>query len=289
MGTRSRGRGAAAAFGLLLLLVGIVGGILLALRAERLPDDTIDDFARAPVGCTTTLDFTSTGTFYVYQETGAVGPPPDGNCSPRAVPEPAFGFELRRGDDVVTTLEDASIAYESGGRTGRSVASFDIDEPGQYELAAVGTDATSVAAVGRAPTAGVDETRRAAVLVGAVGGLLGFLLLVLAGRRSRRAAAPSPPVGPVWGRSTSDLDTALPPPPPVGRVPMPTVPTEPEEVPPPLPFRRPPSSISPPSSHWAPPTAGEPVGDLIEPDESERDADDRPDGRSDPPGPQPMA
>ena len=70
--TRSRGRGTAAAFGFILLFAGLIGGGVLYVRSLMWHDDAVEAFARAGVGCTTTLQFTETGTFYVFEETGAL-------------------------------------------------------------------------------------------------------------------------------------------------------------------------------------------------------------------------
>jgi len=73
--TRSRGRGAAAAFGFILLFAGLIGGGVLFVLSTQRHDKAIEKFARAGVGCTTSLEFSKSGTFYVYAETaGAFDP-----------------------------------------------------------------------------------------------------------------------------------------------------------------------------------------------------------------------
>ena len=57
------------------------------------------------------------------------------------------------------------------------------------------------AAVGRDPSDNVDEMRRGAIIVAAIGIVLGGLLLALAGWRSKRASTPSIPEGPGWGHA----------------------------------------------------------------------------------------
>ena len=246
MGAKSRGRGAAATFGLLLLLAGIAGGVVLWLMAEGRPDQAVEGFARGPVGCTTTLEFADTGTFFVYEE--IVGSDSDAfaACEPVATPDADFVVELRFDGRVVATRDDRSISYDTGAAIGESIGRVEIAEPGRYDLVVEGSDASVVAAVGRDPQQGVDELRRGAIVVAAVGVLLGGLMLLLAGRRSRRAATYAIPDGPGWGPAgPTTVPPTWPPEPP--RVPdVPVVPIPPEAAPAPA-----------PGSPWAPPQAGE--------------------------------
>lgn len=268
MSIKSRGRGTAALFGMLLVVAGLIGGALLYVLSVRRPGQAVDHFARAPVGCTTTLEFTETGTFYVYAEDAAQVTPPAGDCEPTGEPGRAFGFELTGSGGAVVPKSDESVEYDSGGRTGRSIARFDIDTAGSFEIAVVGDDPAVVAAVGRDPQDGVDELRRGALIVAIAGVLLGALLLAVAGRRSSRAATFAPPVGPGWDlHPPSETPSEWPPAPPhIAQVPVnphrPNEPASPTPPPPPLPARRPPTS-TPPS--WGPPPADEASSAVSEP------------------------
>jgi hypothetical protein len=103
-------------------------------------------------------------------------------------------------------VDDDSISYDVDGFDGRSIQRVEIAEAGQYAVAVSGDDLTVVGAIGRDPDDGVDGLMQAAIVV-AVGGLvLGLLLLVLSGRRSKKAAATSMPEGPGWV-PTSVTDT----------------------------------------------------------------------------------
>ena len=261
MGTKSKGRGTAAAFGLLLLFAGLIGGSVLFALSMRRHDQAVRSFARAPVGCTTTLDFTETGTFYVYREDDGLVSPPLGGCVPTADPLQAFGFELSGSSGAVVPRRDESISYDTDTFSGRSVARVRIDEPGQYDIEVVGADQLIVAAIGRDPDDGVDALRRGALIVGGAGVVLGGLLLVLAGWRSKRAAILTVPGGPGWGPRPRSATGDWPPEPP--RVPqVPVNPHEPDEAaavaPAPLPSRS--SSIVP--SPWAPPSPDDTPDDL---------------------------
>lgn len=227
MGTRSTGRGTAVVFGLLLVLAGLVGGGVLWVLSMRRHDDAVDSFARAPVGCTTTLEFSETGTFYVYEETESDGDAVPGGCEPVADPSRQFGFELTGPDGAVDATPDDGVDYDSGGFAGRSHSRVEIDATGQYRITVVGDDAGVVAAIGRDPDDGVAELRRGAVAVAAAGVVLGALLLLLAGRRSRKAVPPPP---------------SLPPPPGPGR-PAAAWPPEPPRI----------SDLGAPAPPWPPP------------------------------------
>ncbi len=197
MARQSRGRGTAAVLGMLLLLAGLVGGGLLFVRSQRWPTQAVEGFARAPVGCTTTLRFTETGTFFVFRELGGVEPAPAGGCQPLADPTQTFAFELTGPDGPVVPRADDSLAYDTDQGLGESVARVEITTAGEYELQVVGDDPAVVAAIGRDPDDGVQDFRRSAVLVAVFGVVLGVLLLWLAGRRSKRAAKFAPPDGAV--------------------------------------------------------------------------------------------
>lgn len=247
MGVKSKGRGVAATFGLLVLLAGVAGAIVLWVMAERRPEQAVDGFARGPIGCTTTLEFGDTGTFYLYEELVGTDADAFAECEPVATPDLDFGAELLDDGRPVAARDDTSIAYDTASAVGESIARIEIVEPGRYELVVEGNDPAIVAAVGRDPELGVDDLRRGAIGVGIVGVVLGGLLLLLAGRRSKRAATATPPVGPGWGpaqRSVTDARVWPPEPPRVPQVPVnPMLPQEPVRADP----------AAPPAAPWAPP------------------------------------
>lgn len=251
MGVKSRGRGVAATFGLLVLLAGLAGAIVLWVMAERRPEQAVDGFARGPIGCTTTLEFGDTGTFYVYEELVGTGTDAFADCEPVPTADRDFGAHLLDDGRPVTARDDTSITYDTASAVGESIARIEIDEPGRYDLVVEGSDPTIVAAVGRDPELGVDDLRRGAIGVAIVGVLLGGLLLLLAGRRSKRAATATTPPGPGWGPAPgSETDAAVWPPEPP-RVPQ--VPVNP--MLPPEPVRTEPAE--PPTAPWAPPLPGD--------------------------------
>lgn len=214
MAGKSRGRGLTAAVGWLLLCAGIVGAISLVVVGQRRFDDTVSTFARARVGCVTTLRFTEPGTFFVFEETGQApvstsgGDDIAGQCTPTADVSREFAFSLTAGEGPVGTVRERSISYEQDGRSGQSSATFLVTAPVTVDIVVVGPDDNVVAAVGRNPHEARDDMRRLAVVLGVAGLVLGLLLLVLSGRRSRRANVATLPDGPGWSRP-------IPPAPPV--------------------------------------------------------------------------
>ena len=254
MAVKSRGRGTAAALGLFCLFVGLVGGAVLYVVAERRPLANVEGFARAPVGCNTTLEFSEAGTFYVFEEVGAPEAEEVGDgCEPVADPTTRFQVEFTGQLTPASTRDTTEISYDVGGFDGRSVQSVEIVEPGQYTIEVIGDDLTVAAAIGRDPDQGVDDLRRAALIVAVCGVALGLLLLTISGRRSKRAAIVTTPSGPGWGpapRAGGQPTTAGGP--FTGQVPVnPHAPPAPGEAP-----------------AWQPP-AGEAADDLEAPDRSE--------------------
>lgn len=248
----------AAAFGFVLLFAGLIGGGVLFYLSLQRHDDAIESFARAGVGCTTTLDFSETGEFFVFEETGAAFVVPEGGCTPEATPGQPFAFDIS-GPSAVSPRGDTSITYDTDDFSGRAVARFEIETSGLYEIEVRGSDVGTVAAVGRDPSRDVDRMRTGAIAVAVAGIVLGGLLLALAGRRSKRAATPAIPDGPGWGERPEPGLGAWPPAPPrIPQVPVnPHQPDAPASVaapPPPLPARDP-GSAAPVQSPWAPPTA----------------------------------
>jgi len=260
MARKSKGRGTAATFGLLLLFGGLIGGGVLYALSVRRPAEAVAGFARAPVGCETTLDFTETGTFYVFHDLGGVIDVPVGGCQPTADPTKTFGFELRGLDGPVVPRADLSLSYDTDDHLGHSVARIEITTVGRYQIEVVGDDPAVVAAIGRDPEDGVADLRLRAIMVAVIGVVLGALLLVLAGRRSSKAAQFLAPDGPGWGPGQRAMTLEIPDEPRVARVPVnPHLPDEQVAIAPQLSeldalmARRSPPAPAP----WAPPVPGE--------------------------------
>ena len=105
-------------------------------RDEQLVHDAVKGFARAPVGCTTTLEFDTTGTFTLFVETkGTVGRR-SAATAPAAVPRTTVATTTCRASTLdagrttattQVTLGDANdYSYDTGGFVGTSYATVDI-------------------------------------------------------------------------------------------------------------------------------------------------------------------
>ncbi len=204
MSRRSQGRGAVAAFGMLVLCAGLIGGGVLWYLSSREANRAADEFARAAPGCTTTLTFTDPGEYYVYEELSGVVDGVDG-CEPSTSEGRRFAFVITDpgGNDVPVELDD-SVSYDLDAGAATSVGRIVIDAVGEYEISVVGSDPAVNAAIGGDPDERVPTIRRAAMAAAAVGLVVGGLLLALAGRRSRKAATFESPLDPGWGVTERD-------------------------------------------------------------------------------------
>lgn len=189
---RNRTGGLLRALATSAVLIGVLGGAFVWFLAEQRPSTNVDRFARSPIGCTTTLEVSTPGTFYVYEESGR--PVELEGCTANAEPGASFSVELVDDGESVALRDDRSIAYDDGEVEGRSVARIAIGAPGRYDLVVRGADADVVAAFGRAPDAGVAQLRRAAVAAAAAGLLIGAVLALLAVLLGRRVPPAQPPM-----------------------------------------------------------------------------------------------
>jgi hypothetical protein len=240
-----------------LLIVGMLGAaVALWTAGTGRKADNVAGFARAPVGCDTTLDFESTGTFIVYVETtgefgplaGACDAPQQYDRDPADVPD--VELVLRGPDgDTVELDETTELDYDIDGFVGSSIGEVQIEIAGDHVLTVAPTGGPAFAvAVGRQPDQGVALLRWGAVAA-AIGGLvLGGLLLVLGSRRPPAAPAPSSPWTPD-GRGWPSSPPGFP-------VPPPTTGATGPAGPPPIAAPPPPSTPQgPPPSPWGPPSA----------------------------------
>ncbi len=208
-----------------LVLVGSIGAaIALWVASGERRTDNVAGFARAPVGCDTTLDFEATGTFVLYVETTGEFDRLAGACDAelrfdRDVGDvPALGATLvdPNGDEIdLGDLDDGdAVSYDVGGFVGSAVHTVQVDTPGDHVLTVATTEGAPFAvAVGRSPDDGVALLRWGAAAAAIVGLVFGGLLLVLGSRRS------PPPIGPTgpWtpdGRGWPSSPPGFPIPPP---------------------------------------------------------------------------
>jgi hypothetical protein len=182
--------------GIVLIVAGIGGAIALFVAGSQRYSDGIEQLARGPANCVTTLDVAKDATYFFYvEDQGEVGDV-GGNC-------PALGesFEVDGDGDARLSLSDDNgdavrlrradgTTYDSGGYHGELVRSARLDE-GRYQLA-VEADDDVVVAVGR----DVDDLKTNVLLpiIVALAGLALGLAVLLLGRRGGSAApAGGPP------------------------------------------------------------------------------------------------
>ena len=207
------GRGLTVA-GAALLIVGLAAGAALFLMAGKTEEDTVKKFARAPAGCTTTLQFDRADTYEIYLETSGRLDTVNGDCA-------ANGSSYNRADDdpprVALSLLDPNNAevplspgtgasYDVGGFKGQAVQQVTIATTGSYQLTVTSEARDFVIAVGGESDADSAMLNMAAIGAAIAGVVIGFVLLV-AGNRSKKTPAPTaapamyPPAapGPGWG------------------------------------------------------------------------------------------
>jgi len=263
MSQSSRRRGWMLVLGVAMIVVGLVGaGALWYVSSQRL-DDNVADFARAPSGCATTLDFTQTGEFTLYVETTGSLDALAGDCSADSeydrddVADPQI--QLVDPDGTTVDVADSSgVSYDTGAFVGASVGVVQIETTGEHLLTVAAGGGQFAIAVGGDPDDGVGLLRWGAVGVAIVSLVAGGILLALGLRHppevpssvdaqwEPEGVAANWPLGP----------PGFPAPPPTTGA---TGPAGPPGVPPPgAPGQTPtePSAPAPPGppSPWAPPS-----------------------------------
>lgn len=221
MTQRARRRGWMLVVGVLVLIGCLVAAVALWIAGGNREADNVAGFARAPVGCDTTLDFESTGTFVLYVETsgefdelaGACDAPQQYDRDPDDVP--TVELILRDVDGADIAIDDtAEVSYDVDGFVGSSSGEVQIDTAGDHVLTVspTGGDAFAVA-VGRQPDEGVAVLRWGAIAAAIAGLVVGGIFLVVGSRRQ-----PFPPTPPAqWtpdGRGWPASPPGFPVPPP---------------------------------------------------------------------------
>ncbi len=147
-----------------VVIVGALGvAVAMWLAGASREADNVAGFARAPVGCDTTLDFESTGTFLLYVETSGQFGELAGACDAPARYDrdaddvPAVEMTLIDPDGDVIDLDDpAEVGYDVDGFVGTSIAEVEIETEGDHVLTVAPTEGDAFAvAVGRRPDEGV--------------------------------------------------------------------------------------------------------------------------------------
>jgi hypothetical protein len=202
--------------GIVVLVVGLFAAGALWFVAAARYDDNLDAFARAPAGCSTTLDFERTGDFTLYVETTGMLADVAGDCPAETEYDrddvPAVTLTLTAPDGSgVDIASNGSADYDNGTFVGEAVGVVRIDEPGDYVLTVPSSGAPFAIAIGGAPDEGVTLLRLLSALV-AVASLAGGIALVVAGTRRPEAPPPAPPSFTAPGWPTSPPGFPAPPP-----------------------------------------------------------------------------
>ena len=114
-----------------IAIVGLVVGVAFGVMSYRDSQDRIDDFDRVSIPGTMSVQLDeATGRVMYYEGTDTIR----FNELSIAVTDPA-------GTPVDVSPYDGEMIYETGDLTqGRAVATFDVSEPGTYEIAVSGID-----------------------------------------------------------------------------------------------------------------------------------------------------
>lgn len=274
--------------GVLVVLVGLLGGAVLALAAGERRSNAVEGLARAPVGCDTTLDFAESGEYLVFVERAGTIGAVRGDCDVDETYSADGPIDVvitvvdPDGDDVALDDDVDSISYDVDGFVGSAAFVLDVTEPGDHVMRVESGGDPFVVAVGTDPSDGLVALFAGAVAAALVGLLVGVAMIVSGRSRARRSlvtsATPPPyapsftPVGQVpQGPPTytqpggpvqygQPAPTAAPPPPAFGQAPPPPVApsASPVGVPP---YQAPPSppSFTPPAAPSVPQIPGEPT------------------------------
>lgn len=173
----------------LVAVAGLVTCLVLLVAAERRPGAQIDAFARAGLGCTTTVRVDAPGEYYVYAELGGE-PVERSGCEPTAAPGTRFGVVVT---GVDTVEDERSVVYSRGVVSASSVQRFVAEAGDEVTVTAVGSDPGVVVAVGPDPEAGVATRRVLAALFAGVGLVLAGVVVVVASGRGRGSPSEPPP------------------------------------------------------------------------------------------------
>jgi hypothetical protein len=242
--------------GIGVVVVGLVAGGLIASSASSTKEETVQKFARAPVGCTTTLEFEKAGTFTLFVETKGSAVDVGGDCAgngatyERTSPDlPDVTLALVDEDDAPVELtKSTAFSYDTGGFVGQAIQQVAIESSGTYRLTVSSADTDFAIAIGGDPEADSGSVLAIGGAILLAGLLVGAILIVLGMRRKGGPAAPSMAGGvpPTAGWA--------PQPPAQGYTPVPPVAPAPPayQPPPPAPPSAPPPSAGP---GWGAPQA----------------------------------
>jgi hypothetical protein len=200
MAQSSSRRGLLIGFGVVLVVGGLVAAVALwSLGAER-QKSAVEGFARAPVGCDTTLDFVETGEYLVFIETAGQLDGVRGDCDLEgsydlsgATPDVAVTVVDPAGESIDLDRSFVSIDYDESGFVGSAAFTLDISETDDHVMRVQSNEGdVFVVAVGRDPSDGVAALRGGAAIAGLFGLFAGLVFILLGARRSKVTIAAGP-------------------------------------------------------------------------------------------------
>lgn len=181
--------------GVALLILGLVGGGSLIGLSTSAIDDTVAEFARAPQGCTTTLQFDHAGSFTLFFERRGHIDQGGGDCDANASSynfageRPEVSMSLVDGSGDAVTIENISggASYDTEKYEGEALARVRITRSGEYELSVSAAAGVFAVAVGDDPEGDRNLLLGGGVIAAAVGLAAGIVLIALGRSRGRRS------------------------------------------------------------------------------------------------------
>lgn len=198
--------------GVVVAAAALILAFAFVMVSQLAVDGAVAGLARAPGGCTTTLEVSESGSFTVYLESkgdlrDVVGscPFPAGRFQSQATLSDVTLEAVAVGGSDVRVLSSDGSEYSTDDWIGSEIATLEVTQGGQVLLTVVSDVEGAVLAVGVDPSDVALPWLIAAGSVAVAGGLLGAVLIAL-GLRRRPApatnptnpapAAPSDPWGP---------------------------------------------------------------------------------------------
>lgn len=188
--------------GLVLVAAGVIAGLMILGSSST--GTAVKKFARAPIGCSTTMTAERTATFNIYVEHAGRLPEYGGDC-------PAAGtyssndevgtpeVVITNGGDEVELSEASGERYDADGFKGRRVFTAKLEKGEEYRVTVTSDDAA--AAEQMAVAVGIDDSSpsklssaRTMGIVSLIGGpVLGLPLILLGLRRRQPPGSAGPP------------------------------------------------------------------------------------------------